>query len=163
MTQVDLIPDPRALSMTQPWAWMVVQPETWWKSIENRVKGFSHKSFRGDFLVHAAKACPMSEYNDACRFVYDRFGAGQADEIPDFDCLDRGGIIGAACAMGIVAPGQEVHELARIPGVDYRWHMSDRWGFELIERRPLPFVKCGGHLGFWRVPADVLAKIQEAA
>lgn len=154
MTQAELIPDPRALSMLQPWAWMVVQPGAEWKNVENRVKGFSHKSFRGDFLVHATE-CPKRYYRGALEWVERRFGRELASQVPEFAELDFGGIIGAARAVGMRDPCE--------PSAAVPWHMHEQYGFVLTHRRPLPFIECRGHLGFWRVPADVMAKIGEAA
>ena len=152
----------RALSMTQPWATLVVATEIpgGGKSVENRKPGFSHKSFRGEFYIHAARGGSVEEYQAAYAWVLGHLGKEVADRIPDFDCIQRCGIIGAARAVGIVAPGSAVKVIAE---VDYRWHMLDQWGFELVDRRRVRFVPCRGYLGFWRVPADVLAKLQEAA
>lgn len=40
----------RALTLWQPWAWLVANGH---KDLENRPIGFSHKSIRGQFWIHA--------------------------------------------------------------------------------------------------------------
>lgn len=145
--------DVRALSLTQPWGWFVVQPFPWGKSIENRKPGFSHKSFRGPFYVHAADKCTPKDYDAACRWIETNLGRDVAERVPLFTDLERGGIIGSARSVGIVKPHSL--PLLRTPGVDYRWHMPDQYGFELVDRKPLSFVECKGTLGFWRVSEDV--------
>jgi hypothetical protein len=54
----------KALSIRQPWAWLVVNG---WKNIENRERRFSH---RGPLLIHAAAWMTPADY-DACRIFVD--------------------------------------------------------------------------------------------
>ena len=75
-----------ALSIRQPWAWLIVHAG---KDIENR--NWSSK-FRGRFLIHAAKGMTRQEYEDACDFVHDVVDS--MIRIPSFDSLPRGGIVG---------------------------------------------------------------------
>lgn len=53
----------RALSLTQPWAWLVVHGG---KLVENRVWNTRH---RGPFLIHAAKAMTATQYAEARCFA----------------------------------------------------------------------------------------------
>ncbi len=143
----------RALSLTQPWAWLIVSLGDGWKDTENRKPGFSHKSFRGGFLVHAAKRCTASDYDSARQWVGQHVGAAAIEAIPPLVDLPRGGIVGASRIADIVAPGESGR----------RWHMPDQHGFVLDGRRELPFVPCVGHQGcFWRVPALVREQIRAA-
>lgn len=49
----------KALSIRQPWAWLIVHGG---KDIENRSW---HTKFRGRFLVHAAKGMTSNEFTQA--------------------------------------------------------------------------------------------------
>lgn len=139
----------RALSMKQPWAWMVVQPSPLWKDIENRREGFSQKSFRGDFYVHATR-CTEDYYRDALLWVSERFGYLSLD-VPPREKLRTGGIIGKARIVDVLPPSRF--------GA-YPWHMEGQYGFVLEDRKPLPFVSCPGMLGFWRVPDEIASFLE---
>jgi hypothetical protein len=77
------------LSIRQPWAWAILHAG---KDFENR--NWS-TSFRGQFLIHASKACTRDEYDDACSFMVRKCGVA-LEEVPSLKELDRGGIIGVA-------------------------------------------------------------------
>jgi len=130
----------RVLSLTQPWAWCIVSMPGLWKNVENRKPGFSHKSFRGDFFVHAAKRCRPEDYRGAVTWIAARFGVGAPRCIPPLASLPLGGIVGMSRVTDIVAPSPEPR---------MQWHMSDQYGFVLDDRVALPFVECRGHLGFF--------------
>ncbi|MCG0445699.1 ASCH domain-containing protein [Pseudomonas aeruginosa] len=53
----------KALSIRQPWAWLVANGH---KDIENRDWA---TSFRGRFLIHAAKSMTRDEYEEARDFA----------------------------------------------------------------------------------------------
>ncbi len=79
-----------ALSVRQPWAWLIAQG---YKDIENRNWW---TKFRGRFLIHASMAMSYDEY-DACVI----FCSGSGINIPDFPKFDelkpqRMGIVGEA-------------------------------------------------------------------
>lgn len=131
-----------ALSLRQPWAWMVVHGG---KGIENRRW---NTRFRGSFLVHAAKGMTNDEYDDALYF------ARQVDDslvIPEPKQLARGGIIGRARLVDVIPP----HDMATLPALaeacDHPWHMPDQYGFVLADVAPLPFRALRGELGFFKV------------
>lgn len=141
--------DWRALSLTGPWWWfMLYLPPEYLKDIENRVEGFSHKSFRGDFFLHAAKG--MRYVTDYAYAVNTARRLGVPEEalakVPSFDMLPRGGIVGRARITDIVPPGNS----GRL------WHFPNQWGFVVVDAQPLPFVPCSGLQGFWRVKPATL-------
>jgi hypothetical protein len=165
------MPD-RALTLWQPWAWLVA---TGVKPIENRPRGFSHKSFRGDFWIHAAaeSAASINSWPLAAKLCAEILGPEFV--IPMARDLSFGSIIGRATITGIVLPrdahtrpaqtlrliedGQAMVGLDPVP-----WHFPDQYGFK-VERaellaRPVP---CRGFQGFWRVPAPVLEQLKGAA
>lgn len=120
----------KALSLTQPWAWIVVHGG---KRVENRVW---NTSFRGTFLIHASKAMTKQYYEDAHDTVV---GLGIPLQLPRPEELDRGGIVGAASLIHVIEPGKKGDV----------WHFPQQYGFVLIEVQPLPFLPCRGALGFW--------------
>lgn len=150
----------RALSLRQPWATAVLQG----KSIENRRWS---TSFRGEFLIHAAKGCTRVEYDDALAWI--GLAAGSNMPFPEtVKGLPLGGIVGRATLVDVIKPHTEpITWTVQAPtepgsfrvGADLRWWMREQFGFVLSDVRPTPFVPCKGALGFWDVPGDVLAKV----
>lgn len=126
----------KALSIRQPWAWLIVNGQ---KRIENR--GWNTE-FRGEFLIHAGKGMTLGEYADA---RYAQLGSRRG--IGDFPSMDelkavRGGIVGIARLVDVLKP------TAR-PTTP--WHVSGQYGFVLKDVRPLPFEPLKGALGFFEV------------
>lgn len=121
-----------ALSILQPWAWLIVHGH---KDIENRTWP-THR--RGDILIHAGK----------------RWGREQRDDLEDIreafphlvlpDTYDLGGIVGAARIVDCVQQS------------DSPWFNGPH-GFVLANSRPAPaFVPLKGALGFFRVSRESL-------
>ncbi|MCU7645600.1 ASCH domain-containing protein [Pseudomonas piscis] len=118
----------KALSIRQPWAWLIIHGG---KDIENRSW---HTKYRGRFLVHAAKGMTRAEYNQAS-WIAGPLGVN----LPRFEALQRGGIIGSV-------------EL--VDSVDHSnspWYMGQK-GFLLCDPMPLPFRPMKGQLQFFDVP-----------
>lgn len=130
----------KALSIRQPWAWLIVNGH---KDIENRSWA---TRFRGPVLIHAAKGMTRQEYEDAADFAY--FGCG-VHQMPTFEQMQRGGIVGMATVVDCVPAERRTS----------RWHMEGCNGFALRGAQPLPFTSMAGRLGFFDVPADVLSQI----
>ncbi len=120
---------PVALSIRQPWAWLIVQG---YKDVENRTWATGN---RGPFLIHAAKGMTLEEYNHA-RWIATRNGV----TIPAARDLERGGIVGAAEITGLVFS----EAAAGSP-----WFFGPV-GFQVANARPLPFMPCKGALGFFK-------------
>jgi len=138
------------LSLTQPWAWMIVSLPGLWKNVENRTAGFSHKSFRGDFFVHASSLCTEADYDSCLAWCGAKFGTEFRSRVPARESISRGGIVGIARVVDIIEPGTLPVGDDDTPLV-LPWKMVDRYGFLLEDRAELPFVPCKGKLGFWRV------------
>ncbi len=146
------VPDWRALSLTQPWAWLVASGA---KDIENRPRGFAHKSFRGEFFIHATTE-PDSNCYRAALTLCERYGV----KMPKASELDYGGIIGRARIVGLIPPVSSYFESS---AAEVRqWHFPDQYGFIVTEARLVPFVPCRGALGFWRVPRAILLQLEAA-
>jgi hypothetical protein len=137
----------KALSIRQPWAWMVVHGG---KHIENRRW---NTRFRGEFLIHAAKGMTRGEYADALIWAHDRGLSGAFRNIPSPSSIERGGIIGIARLVDVVRP--DVPDYPDLCGRP--WHMHEQFGFVLEDVRPLPFLPLKGSLGFFEV-GDELAR-----
>lgn len=132
----------RALTLWQPWAWLVANGH---KDIENRPAGFSFKSFRGEFWIHAGL---QHDTNAAARALCATMGI----TIPTLTGSDNfGAIIGRATITGIIPPcrGECPHP----------WHFQEQYGFLVSNARPVKPVRCRGYQGFWGVPAEVLAEL----
>jgi hypothetical protein len=138
-----------ALSLRQPWAWLVVHGG---KTVENRVWTTKH---RGAFLIHASKGMTPDEWIAAEAFAR---GAGFSGIIPRSasgaaeSSLPRGGIVGAARIKHVYSPGKP---LAGEP-----WLMADHYGFALADITPLPFRAYSGRQRWFNVE---LTAAEEAA
>lgn len=126
----------KALSLTQPWAWLVIHGG---KDIENRKW---NTKFRGRFLVHAGKAMKASDYDAAQRLAEAALGYPSAHDMPLPEQLERGGIIGSVELFDVLPPPLPFGS----PGA---WRMEGQFGFRLRDPEPLPFQPCKGALGFW--------------
>jgi hypothetical protein len=125
----------KALSLTQPWAWLVIHGG---KDIENRRW---NTKFRGPFLIHAAKRMHvLDDYAAAIGFA----DLVQPDlPIPEPDDLPRGGIVGIAELVDVLSPPLDGQ--LQSPS----WRMLGQYGFVLRNVGSLPFQPCKGALGFW--------------
>ncbi len=114
----------RALSIRQPWAWLIVNG---YKNIENRSW---RTNYRGPFLVHAG----LKLENEAYDQVADRFDI----QLPPPGEIERGGIVGQSTILDCV----ENH--------DSPWFFGP-YGFVLDNSKPLPFRPMRGRLGFFPI------------
>ena len=117
----------KALSIRQPWAWLIVNGH---KDVENRDW---HTHHRGQILIHAGKAMTRDDYED-CRGLANRLNI----EVPAHAELDRGGIVGQAEIVACVTTSQSP------------WFFG-RFGFVVRNAEPLPFYPCRGALGFFDI------------
>lgn len=136
-----------ALSIRQPWAWLIIRPdltgaarEEWLRSpgrkdIENRSWT---TAFRGRLLVHAGKGMTRAEYQSAADLA---LSLGQ--RVPNPEDLQRGGVIGSVELADCVTESES------------GWFFGE-YGFLLRDPRPLPFVPWKGQLSFFDVPRDAL-------
>lgn len=141
-----------ALSLRQPWAWLVVHGG---KGIENRKW---NTKLRGPFLIHAAKGMTRREYDDAIECAREvQYGLGNPQlQLPELgETIHRGGIVGAARIVNVWEPTSNSQN---------PWHFRDQFGFELASITPLMFRAYPGTLGFFRVEvtADEEARLRAA-
>lgn len=113
----------KALSIRQPWAWLIVHGH---KDVENRTW---RTDVRGDLLIHAGKAIDTEGYD----WVQRTF-----PEIRLPRQFDLGGIVGQAvltdCVQSLASP----------------WFFGPH-GLVLRNAKSLPFMTVRGHLGFFPV------------
>jgi hypothetical protein len=133
----------RAISIRNPWAWLIVNG---FKGIENR--SWTTK-FRGPVLIHASKGMTSSEYAAGLTMALIHPGLKHlAIRVPEPSLMERGGIVGYAeitdCVSASASP----------------WFVGPQ-GFTLEKQRPLPFLPCKGALSFFtvEVPDDYLTAI----
>lgn len=115
----------RALSIQQPWAWLIVNG---YKDIENRDWP---TRFRGRIYVHAGKKIDKEAIEYLRR---------SHPDVPLPDDFDVGGIVGSVIIAGCTTE----HES--------KWFFGD-YGFILEEAETLPFRLYRGQLGFFEVSA----------
>ena len=127
----------RALSIRQPWAWLIVNG---WKNVENRDRRFSH---RGPLLIHAATVMSQADY-DACRIFVD--GICEDLALPEFEDLERGGIVGEVVLLDCV----EHHPSPWFQG---------RYGLVFDEACSCPLIRWRGMPGLFDVPIAPLDKV----
>lgn len=121
---------PLAISIRQPWAWLILHAS---KDIENRRW---RTQFRGRVLIHAAKGMTEAEYDDAWLFLTK---IQQRIVLPHYLDFQHGGIIGSVEIVGC----RTSHPSP--------WFCGP-YGFVLANPEPLPFRPCRGSLHFFPVP-----------
>lgn len=118
----------RALSIRQPWAWLIVNG---YKDVENREWA---TRIRGRVLIHAGKTLDRHGY-DWVRLNFPAIPLPRAGE------LECGGIVGEARVTGCVEDS------------DSPWFFGP-YGFTLADARTLPFRPYSGRLGFFAVEPE---------
>lgn len=137
-----------ALSIRQPWAWLVASG---FKSYENRDWAAKNpgRKFRGRFLIHAATGGSQDDYLfdvAAAQRCYRDMTRGGEIEIPPRIIMPRGCLIGVATITD--------------------WHDSppreDAWaftsGFSIEGAELFAPIECKGAMGFFRPARDELER-----
>lgn len=124
----------KALSIMQPWAWLIVNGH---KSIENR-SWRCH--LRGPILIHAGKKVDRDAESDLAEGIHPASGRalinGPSDVIEPPRVFDVGGIVGEAEIVDCITSSED------------EWFVGP-FGIVLRNARPLPFQACKGALGFF--------------
>lgn len=111
----------KALSIKQPWAWLIVNG---YKDIENRTW---KTKFRGEFLVHAGKQIDKIAYDFYSEVIL---------ELPDPKAIELGGIVGKAEIVDVVSESKS------------KWFQGPI-GFVLKNADKTRFVPYKGQLNFF--------------
>ncbi len=137
----------RALSLLQPWAWLIIQPDPErphypLKDIENRTWDLP-KSFElpQRIYVHASLRYDISNFQDR------EIPVAESDiVIPSKADLAYGAIIGEVTIMGSTT----------LPWPYNPW-FDGPYGFELMYPRPYDTpILCRGQLKFWTPPQEIM-------
>jgi len=122
-----------ALSIRQPWAWLILNAG---KDVENRDWRAPRRVIGQRILIHASKSMTRDEYQDG----YDTaFMIDSGIELPAFERLERGGIVGSAFLVDCVQNSNSP------------WFFGGH-GFLLRDPAIVPFRPFKGALGFFQVP-----------
>lgn len=122
----------KALSIKQPWAWLIVNGH---KDIENRNW---KTNYRGKFLIHASRNFDYAGY----QYVRETF---PRINLPPECEYKFGGIIGKANLIDCV----DFHQSPWFGG---------EYGFVISEAENIDFIPCKGKLGFFDPDQDETAK-----
>lgn len=124
-----------ALSVNQPWAWLTVNGH---KDVENRKW---RTQVRGIVAIHAGMKFDLDGYTWVAR----TFPKIKMPEPHVFEC---GGIVGVATLLDCTDV------------LDSPWFFGP-WGFQWADAKPIEFMRCRGHLGFFR--PDLTRALERAA
>ena len=125
----------RAISIRQPWAWLIVNGI---KDVENRNW---RTYYRGPVLVHAGQKIEHYAYDYVVETISDTI------IIPPPDQLECGGIVGVTTIIDCIESFS-----------DSPWHVLGTYGFILQESKPLPFMPCKGKSNFFKVDYSLETK-----
>lgn len=139
--------DYRAISLIQPWAWLILHGG---KDVENRAWRDDGIAWPRRVLLHASNTRNEREYNEVVRAVKDEFGIA----IPDMGEMLFGGFVGSVTVTGVQ------HNDAR-DAVKSRWAAGGQFGYLLAAPRVVPFVPFKGSPRFFRVPWYEVDNLQE--
>ena len=126
----------KALSIMQPWAWLIVQG---WKDLENRTW---QTNYRGPLLIHAS-----AKFNECAWEFIIRSGLVDGFDLPDPAEFKLGGIIGQA----------ELYDI--VTNAPSNWAATDQYHWMLRDAKPLEFIPCRGTLSVWTPPPEILQAI----
>lgn len=119
----------KALSINQPWAWLIVNGH---KAVENR--DWDTK-YRGEFLIHAGKRIDYDAYD---------FLEAMDIDVPTPNELPTGGIVGKARLINTV----HIRDKRLVCESDKPWFFGE-YGFMLDSAEPCDLKPCKGALGFF--------------
>lgn len=138
------VQDIKALSIRQPWAWLIVNG---YKSIENR----SWKTkYRGPFLIHASKTFDHDGYD----WIVNNF---VNTPLPGKESIStKKGLLGHYRTGGFVG----ISELIACLDQSDDPFFTGPYGFELSNVHPIEFIEYPGSLKFFNVPDSVINQIE---
>ena len=121
----------KALSIRQPWAWLIVNG---YKDIENRSW---NTKFRGPVLIHASSRRPTgAELHEAWKIPRETHGLEAATRMPKAEHFELGGFVGMATITGTCESNSSP------------WFFGPV-GYQLVDARKLKFRPFKGRLSFF--------------
>ncbi|NIJ40403.1 hypothetical protein FHS78_000673 [Parvibaculum indicum] len=129
----------KALSIMQPWAWLIVAGI---KPVENRDWRPTNAGLRqrGAFVIHTGKKVDKIAMRRLWRGIHPV--TEKPHDLPLPDDFPTGGFIGIADMTDVV----EEHPSEWFTG---------RYGLVIENPRPFPFIAAKGALGFFDVPREI--------
>ena len=126
------LPD-KALSILQPWAWLIIHGH---KDIENREwKPYNPGlKFRGPVAIHTGMKADRFSIDDVMRGIHPVTGGPLVALEPR--SFERGGIVGMAEIVDCIETSES------------DWFVGP-YGFVIRNARPVPFIPVKGQLGFF--------------
>ena len=122
----------KALSIRQPWAWLIVNG---YKDIENRTW---NTKFRGRFLIHAGKQFD----SDAYQWLHSKVcSLKRTIRFPMIQDFPRGGIVGEVELVDVITESES------------EW-FEGPYGFLLKNPKFIPVVPLAGKLGFFDIAQE---------
>ena len=129
-----------ALSIRQPWAWLIVNGH---KDVENRSWSTKH---RGEILIHAGQQLDREAHRDLMQGIHPVTGrASKLNLLYPAMEAELGGIVGIA----------EIRDC--VTRSDSEWFVGE-FGLLIRNARPLPFQRCNGRLGFFEPDRTIDAR-----
>jgi ASCH domain len=128
----------KALSVRQPWAWLIVQGT---KRVENRTWP---TSYRGPLCIHAGLS--RSDYHGPDEDDY-------GEDIPELGPEHFGALVGLVTLVDCV-PVEDVEDQ------DYA---EGPWCWILEDARAFPPIPLKGRLGIFTLPDDIAERIRRSA
>lgn len=122
-----------ALSVRQPWAWLIVNGI---KTVENRTWA---TKYRGPLLIHASKTFALTQIDlsELRRDFHTEFGIIIPEPLP------TGGVVGVVDLVDCVTECTDE--------IDADWHEEGCYAFILRNAKPLPYKPLSGRLGLFTV------------
>lgn len=136
-----------ALSLIQPWAWLVANG---YKNIENRPRRILRNIDR-PILIHASHKKDKHEFQRALQICWENPGLWDLKVTLNNHIIagafDFGGIVGV---MTLGAEVIDPSERRKSP-----WYFGPH-GYRVTSAKTLPFKPCKGHLGFFHCNYDAI-------
>lgn len=145
------MPALKALSLTQPWAELVVLGEKQWETRSWRT------SHRGRIAIHAAKKFPRWAIDLA---QHNRYFVNAIKNKPAALNMPLGFIVGTVKVVAIQSTDAMLDVLGHKELAFGDYH-AERWAWQLANPIMLDDpIPCRGALGLWELPGDVHAKME---
>jgi hypothetical protein len=122
-----------ALSIKQPWLYAILHLG---KNVENRTWELPEQYRGKDVLMHVGKKMDVDGYS----YLTEERGY----TLPPLESLPRGGIVGTCKFLAAPADPED-------PETENEWAEPDLEHWYIADQRELPFFRCKGSLGFFKV------------
>ena len=141
----------KALSLTQPWAELVVLGEKEWETRSWKT------TRRGRIAIHASKKFPKwaKELAENDAYYVSTLGKYPITRVV------RGAIVGTVEIIAMQST-DEIRDFLGRKEIAFGDYQSERWGWQLANpvrlSDPIP---CRGALGLWEVPPEIVIKLAD--